>query len=152
MKSNLRNLLSFCPWYTRAQNVCSGWPVYGVKCLCSRGLEQVREGCHSYQLFNIRLIWHEVLVIQIISSLDSKWQVLKFGMPVFSCFMKWNWRPLIFNSWYIFWSQWRYQSKQTTLGKHFEAECKYLEEEKERKERSLSYMQQRCSFYPQYIY
>ena len=25
--------------YTRAQNVWSGWPVYEVKCLCSRGQE-----------------------------------------------------------------------------------------------------------------
>ena len=25
--------------YTRAQNVCPVWPVYGVKCLCSRGQE-----------------------------------------------------------------------------------------------------------------
>ena len=25
--------------YTRVGNVCPGWPVYGVKCLCSRGRE-----------------------------------------------------------------------------------------------------------------
>ena len=27
------------PIYTQAQNVWSGWPVYEVKCLCSRGWE-----------------------------------------------------------------------------------------------------------------
>ena len=25
-----------------------GWPVYEVKCLCSRGQELGREGCHSH--------------------------------------------------------------------------------------------------------
>ena len=34
--------------YTRVGNVCPGWPVYVVKCLCSRGREWGREGSHSH--------------------------------------------------------------------------------------------------------
>ena len=29
--------------YTQVGNVCPGWPIYDVKCLCSRGME-MREG------------------------------------------------------------------------------------------------------------
>ena len=49
--------------YTWAQNVCPVWPVYEVKCLCSRGQESGRESCHSHQLFNIWFLWHEELNI-----------------------------------------------------------------------------------------
>ena len=34
--------------YTRVRNVCPGWPVYGVKHLCSRGREWKMEGSHSH--------------------------------------------------------------------------------------------------------
>ena len=50
-------------FYTRAQNVWSGWPVYELKCLCSRAQEWGRQGCHSQEIFNIWFLWHEVLVI-----------------------------------------------------------------------------------------
>ena len=30
--------------YTRVQNVWHGWPVYEVKCLCSRGQVLMKEG------------------------------------------------------------------------------------------------------------
>ena len=36
--------------YTRIGNVCPGWPVYGVKCLCSRG------GNEAFQ-YLILVIW-----------------------------------------------------------------------------------------------
>ena len=35
--------------YTRCQNVWQGWPVYDVKCLCSRGRKWGKGGCHSHQ-------------------------------------------------------------------------------------------------------
>ena len=35
-------------FYTRDRNVCPRWPVYEVKCLCSRGREWGREGGHSH--------------------------------------------------------------------------------------------------------
>ena len=57
--------LSFQTWYTRVQNVWSGWPVYEVKCLCFGGQEWEREGSHSHQLFNIWFLWYEELVIWI---------------------------------------------------------------------------------------
>ena len=34
--------------YTRDRNVCPGWPVYEVKCLCFRGREWGREESHSH--------------------------------------------------------------------------------------------------------
>ena len=49
-------------------NVWGGWPVYEVKCSCSRGQEWKKEGCHSHQLFNICFLWYEELVIWIWSS------------------------------------------------------------------------------------
>ena len=40
--------LTFCKLlYTRVGNVYPGWPVYGVKCICSRGRESEREGATS---------------------------------------------------------------------------------------------------------
>ena len=51
--------------YTGRQNGWSGWPVYEVRCLCSRRQEWRMEGCHSHQLFNIWFLWHEELVIWI---------------------------------------------------------------------------------------
>ena len=40
--------------YAWTKYVLSGWPVYKVKCLCSRGQERGKEGCHSHQhlIFN----------------------------------------------------------------------------------------------------
>ena len=37
--------------------------VFEVKCLCSRGQEWQREGCHSHQLFNNWFLGHEELTI-----------------------------------------------------------------------------------------
>ena len=41
------------------------------------------------------------LNLVVISSLDSKWQDVKFGCPFFSCFMKRNWKPLGLKSWHF---------------------------------------------------
>ena len=48
-------------YYTRVGNVCPGWPIYGVKCLCSRGPEWKRVGSHSHKHFNIWFLWYETL-------------------------------------------------------------------------------------------
>ena len=89
--------------YTHCQNVWHGWPVYEVKCLCSRGQEWGREDCHSHQLFSIWFLWHEVIVIQ--RSWYLHWiqngKALKLGWLFFSCFMKWNWRLLNLKSWHF---------------------------------------------------
>ena len=34
--------------YTQVGNVCPGWPIYDVKCLCSRGWKWGRKGSHSH--------------------------------------------------------------------------------------------------------
>ena len=50
--------------YTRAQRVWHGWPVYELKCLCSRGPEWGREGdFHSHQHFTIWFFRYKELVI-----------------------------------------------------------------------------------------
>ena len=38
-----------------------GWPVYKVKCLCSRGQEWKREEGHSRWHFNIWFLWYKTL-------------------------------------------------------------------------------------------
>ena len=38
------------------------WPVYEVKCLCFSGQEWMRQGCHSYKLFDVWILWHEELL------------------------------------------------------------------------------------------
>ena len=67
-----------------------------------------------------------------ISSLASKWQVLKFGMPVFSGFMNWNWRPLSWNAGGsgnppspipALWNIGILLHKQAIRTKHFDGEC-----------------------------
>lgn len=63
--------------YTGHQNVWYGWPVYDVKCLCSKGQKWGREGCQSHKLFNIWVLWHEKPLIWIVSLLTSKWQGLE---------------------------------------------------------------------------
>ena len=39
-------------------NVQAVWPVYTVKCLCSRGWDWGREGSHSHKHFNIWFLWY----------------------------------------------------------------------------------------------
>ena len=69
----------------------SGWPVYHLKCLCSRRKEAEKEGCHSHQLFNIWFLWYEELVIQIwlwyLCWLQNS-KSLKLRWPFFSRFIK----------------------------------------------------------------
>ena len=77
-----QNCLKFANLKCQLVGVCdtlAGGPIYEVKCLCSRGKEWGREGCHSHQLFNFWLMtWRACEVnLVMISSLASKWQVLK---------------------------------------------------------------------------
>ena len=48
--------------YTCCQNVWHGWPVFEVKCLCSRGQEWGRESCHSisfsiFDSYDMKCLW-----------------------------------------------------------------------------------------------
>ena len=75
-------------FYTQAQNFCPRWPIYKVKWLCSRWQKWKREGCYSHQCqYLILMTWRACdLNLVMISSLASKWQVLKVGMPIFQPF------------------------------------------------------------------
>ena len=112
-KANLTRLTGFSGLHLLSK-FWSGWPVYEVKCLCSRGQVERRQGWQSHKLFNIWFLflmtWRACEInLVMISSLALKWQVLKVGMPVFSCFMNWNGRPLSLVL--AFWSQWRYHDQ-----------------------------------------
>ena len=88
--------------YTPAKNVWHGLPVYEVISLCSRGQKWERENCHSHKQYLICMKWNACdLKLVVISLLNSKWQVLKVGIPIFSCFIKQNWRPLSLKSWHF---------------------------------------------------
>ena len=108
---NILILMDLCFWRsfhifhkTVSKNVWFRWPVYEVKCPCFRGQEWKRKGCQSHQLFNIWFLWHEELATYI-WSWYLQWlqngKSLKLGCLFFSCFMKWNWRPLSLKSWHF---------------------------------------------------
>jgi hypothetical protein len=49
--------------YTQNRNICPGWPVYEVKCLCSRGREWERELCSTptsnsiFDSYDMETLW-----------------------------------------------------------------------------------------------
>ena len=50
--------------YTRVRNVCQGWPVYGVKCLCSRGRNERGRGATPtsisiFDSYGMKTFWFE---------------------------------------------------------------------------------------------
>ena len=73
---------------TQAQNVCPGWPVYDLKCLCCRRQEWPRMlPLPPVFLYLILMTWRTCnLNLVTIFSLASKWQALKVGMPFFQPF------------------------------------------------------------------
>ena len=97
---------------TRAQNVCPGWPVYDLKCLCCRVWEWDR-GLPLLPAFSylILMTWRTCdsnLVMMF--SLASKWQALKVGMPIYQPFYEINLRTSELKV-LAFWSQWRYNDQ-----------------------------------------
>ena len=99
--------------YTWDQNVFPGWPVYRVKCLCSWEQEWGREGCHSHHLFKkfIHIMTWSAFDsnLVMISSLASKWKVVKVSMHIFQLFYEMKLKTSKFKI-LAFWGQWRYHN------------------------------------------
>ena len=97
--------------YTRVGNVCPGWPVYGVKCLCSRWQEWEREPLPLAFQYLILMVWrHFDLNLVIISLLASKCQGFKVEMPVFQPFYEMKLKTSNFKV-LAFCSQWNHNDQ-----------------------------------------
>ena len=90
--------------YTRAQNVCPGRPVLWSKMPMFQRTGMREGGLPLPPAFEylILMTWRACnLDLVMVSSLPSKGQGLKVGLPIFQFFMKWNWRPLSSKSWHF---------------------------------------------------